>query len=524
MQKIGGKVTKFPERAWQTMGLWNIVTGFTGNMRGNVAMMFALLLVPVILAVGAAIDYSRASQQKVAFQTALDASALALGLMPVDATQAEIEIKAADVFDANFAGTGTWGTSIVAVKTGSSVDLSLAGNIDTMFMGLANIHTLDMHVNSEVLIGGGTIEVAMVLDNSGSMSGAKLSALKVAASGLVDTLYDGLPSNTTDLSFSLTPFAAFVDIGESHANDPWMDRFGQSSIHNENFNTPSNRFDLFNNITNVQWDGCVEARPYPHDVQDSTPSSSDPDTLFVPAFAPDQPDNGGPGSKYRSRYLSDQTSGSWQVRQQNVAKYTPGSWANTGYYGTSRNIGPSLYCRVANMIPLTTSQSTITDGISGMFALGTTNIVHGLVWGWRALSPSEPFTQGRAYTDNRNQKILILLTDGANYLGSSGGSPNNSRYSAYGYARAGRLGTVSASSSLLTDRMDDRTAEACQNIKNSGVTVYTITFDLNDSDTINLMRNCATSAQHYFNSPSASDLDDVFEEIALQLRSLRLVR
>ena len=524
MHISGSKIAKRFAKARQAMGSLDIVSGFARNKRGNIAMIFALLLIPIILAVGAAIDYSRAAQRKVAFQSALDATALALGLMPVDASQADIQTKAAEVFDANYAGTGTWGANIVASKTGSSVDLSLVGNIDTFFMGLVNIHTLDLNVSSAVLIGGGTIEVAMVLDNSGSMSGSKLAALKIAATGLVDTMYDGLPSNTTDLSFALTPFAAFVDIGEGHANEPWMDRFGQSSIHNENFDTPSNRFDLYDNIVNVQWDGCVEARPYPYDVQDTTPSSSDPDTLFVPAFAPDQPDNGGSSSKYRSRYLSDQTGGNWQTRQENVDKYSPGSWASTGYYGTSRNIGPSLYCRVANMIPLTTSQSTISNGISGMFALGTTNIVHGLVWGWRALSPGEPFTQGRSYTDNRNQKILILLTDGANYLGSSGGSPNRSRYSAYGYARAGRLGTSSASSSQLTDHMDDRTAEACQNIKDSGITVYTITFDLSDSDTVNLMRNCATSAQHYYNSPSASDLEDVFEEIALKLRMLRLVR
>ncbi len=499
-------------------------TRFAKSEHGNIAMLFGLMLVPLIFAVGSAVDYSRAAQQKVALQTALDASALALGLMPAGSPQGDMETMAAQVFNANFPGQGNWGSSIVVSNVNGVIDLTLVGDINTLFMGLANIHTMDINVASQVVVGGGTIEIAMVLDNSGSMGGSKISALKDAAEGLVNTLFTGMPPSTTDLSFSLAPFATFVDIGESNINASWMDTNALSSIHSENFSSPANRFDLYNNIANVHWEGCVEARPYPYDVQDDTPSVGIPDTLYVPSFAPDNRDDSrGDGGVYWNDYLPDMISGSNEDRQENIGKYYNGVNAQPDNLGTTYNIGPSFLCNQSELVPLTSNQANILDGIGNMVARGNTNIVQGLVWGWRTLSPSEPFTQGRAYTDNRNQKILILLSDGANWITPSRNF-NKSLYSAYGFIKDNRLGTVSASSSMITARMNDRTAEACTNIKNTGITIYTITFDLNDSNTIDMMRNCASSNSHYYNSPSVSDLDGVFEEIAEKLRQLRISR
>ncbi len=41
----------------------------------------------------------------------------------------------------------------------------------------------------------------------------------------------------------------------------------------------------------VTWGGCVEARPMPYDATDDAASTGTPSTLFVPMFAPDEPDN-----------------------------------------------------------------------------------------------------------------------------------------------------------------------------------------------------------------------------------------
>ncbi|MBZ0217606.1 MAG: hypothetical protein K8F25_13690, partial [Fimbriimonadaceae bacterium] len=338
-------------------------------------------------------------------------------------------------------------------------------------------------------------------------------------------LYDGLPPNSTDLSFSLVPFASFVDIGENHANETWMDIQAQSPIHHTNFSTPSNRFTLFDNFANVEWEGCVEARPYPYDVQDTPPDSANPETLFVPAFAPDEPGNAGLTTSYpySNSYLTDSGSGDDLTRQIHVGKYSSGAWAQPAYYGTQYNIGPSFLCNQSDLMPLSTSEYDIDTSLQNMFAKGGTNIVQGLVWGWRTLSPGLPFTQGRPYGDNRNQKILILLTDGKNtYNGVN--NQNKSLYSAYGYAIEGRLGTTSSSSSTLGNAMNARTAEACTNIKTKGILVYTITFDVNDNATLQLMAGCATSQDYYYNSPTTAMLGTVFDEIAAKLLKLRLIK
>ncbi|MBL4758550.1 MAG: VWA domain-containing protein [Rhizobiales bacterium] len=485
--------------------------------------MFAVVTATVIFTVGAAIDYSRASQTRAQFQLALDAAALAVGLMPNSTPQGDSESRAAQVFDANYQGAGNWGSQINLTRTNSSVSLAITGEIQTSFLGIAHIPSIGFSAESEVVQGGGSIEIAMVLDNSGSMSGSKITALKTASHQLVDTLFENMPAGSTDLSFSLTPFATFVDIGEDNINQNWMDTQGLSSIHSENFSQPANRFDLYNNISNVQWEGCVEARPYPYDVRDDAPVTSVPDTLYVPSFAPDNPDNEYYSWEFANDYLDDNISGSYTTRQENVSKYNATVSASAGDYGTTYNIGPSFLCNQSELVPLTVSQTTIETGIDNMVARGTTNIVQGLVWGWRTLSPGEPFTEGRPYSNNLNQKILILLSDGQNYI-TARNNMNRSLYSAYGYVKENRLGTTSNSTSTVTAHMNMRMAEACSNIKAVGITIFTITFELDDDDTIDLMRNCATTPIHYFNSSNTSELNDVFAEIAVRLKLLRISR
>ena len=77
------------------------------------------------------------------------------------------------------------------------------------------------------------------------------------------------------------------------------------------------------------------------------------------------------------------------------------------------------------MVPLTYDRSKVETGINAMTARGPTVIPEGLAWGWRVLSPTEPFTKVEAgptqaastispYNDARWQKIMVLMTDGEN--------------------------------------------------------------------------------------------------------------
>jgi Flp pilus assembly protein TadG len=59
--------------------MMKIFKRFRDNQRGNFATMFALSLVPLFGAVGAAIDYSRVSDVRSRLADALDAGVLAVG-------------------------------------------------------------------------------------------------------------------------------------------------------------------------------------------------------------------------------------------------------------------------------------------------------------------------------------------------------------------------------------------------------------------------------------------------------------
>ena len=70
-------------------------------------------------------------------------------------------------------------------------------------------------------------------------------------------------------------FNNYVGIGSAHQVASWMDSGGLSPTHYENFAEQRNRFQLFTQL-GVQWRGCVEVRPSPHDVSDSLPAAGVP--------------------------------------------------------------------------------------------------------------------------------------------------------------------------------------------------------------------------------------------------------
>jgi hypothetical protein len=59
-------------------------------------------------------------------------------------------------------------------------------------------------------------------------------------------------------------------------------------------------------------------------------------------------------------------------------------------------------------------------------------------------------------------------------------------------------------------------------MKQQGIIVYVIGFEVAQAAHRTLLRNCATSPQHCFESPNASTLQSVFRQIGNQLSSLRL--
>ncbi len=502
------KRNRLSETCWTTAGKGrNFLSRFASNTRGNVAMIFGVSLLPIMISVGVAVDLSRSLAVRERLSQAIDAAALAAGASPGMTTTAKttyVKNYLTANYDASQIGTlGSLSISEVA----SVVTVSATATMNTVFLGIIGYSNLTLNVSTQVTRNTSGLEFVMVLDNTGSMSGSKISDLKIAANKLVDVLY-GAPGSTSPLKIGLVPFSAAVNIGTAARAEGWMDENGDATLaaSKMDYNPGQTVWDLYDAIPNWAWNGCVEARQQPYDTTDDAPVSGD--TLFQPYFAPDERSASG----YANDYLVDGITGTTQVRQKYVGKYN-------GTSVSSGSRGPLRGCTVDPVTRLTNDRTTITNAINAMGASGYTHIPVGLVWGWRLISPDAPFTEGVDYTDTDWKKALVILTDGENTIDTES-NDNKSNYSAYGHLVDGRLGTTNAST--FRSQLNTNTSVLCDRIKTEGIRVYSITFNVSSSTVTSLMRGCASEPGLYFNSPSGAELTAAFEAIAQDLNNLRV--
>jgi Flp pilus assembly protein TadG len=305
---------------------------FRRSERGNVATMFALALVPVFGVIGAAIDYARVSEVRAQLADALDAGVLAVGSQSNMTDEKAYEIIN-DWITAHLGDkyTGMWKLDSATVGDDGSIVATASGTVDTTMARVLGIYEMPISVTSEAIRSLGKVEVALVLDNTGSMRGTKLTKLKDAAAALVESLAEST-TEPEDLRIALVPFSQTVNVGSQYQNAKWIDNNAVSPVHDDIFDKNFNRFAAFNKMKR-NWAGCIESRPYPYDVEEGVPTASIPETLYVPYFAPDEPDD---TYKYKSKgkwyekdaynnnYLDDYKGDddkTWKEKQGNTLKY-----------------------------------------------------------------------------------------------------------------------------------------------------------------------------------------------------------
>src|SRR5688572_7844569 len=79
-----------------------LLARFLRNQKGGVAPILALMIIPLMGLVGAAVDYSRASSARTAMQAALDSTALMLSKDAQTLSAAQLDSKASLYFNALF--------------------------------------------------------------------------------------------------------------------------------------------------------------------------------------------------------------------------------------------------------------------------------------------------------------------------------------------------------------------------------------------------------------------------------------
>jgi Flp pilus assembly protein TadG len=358
---------------FNTSFLSDLLARFRRSRDGNIAITFAIALIPLIGFVGAAVDYTRATSARSAMQVALDSAALmvskdnATGSM----SAAQVTAKARTYFAALFTNKDAANIAVSGVysndpKVGSQIVLTGTGTVDTAFMKVLGTPTLSLNLTSTATWGMTRLRVAMALDNTGSMSSdGKMSALKTATNNLIDQL-SASAQNNGDVYISIVPFANVVNFGTGYKNSGYVDysNWSTSGSVTEDW-TCSSKYNSRNktmlcgtdNNKINSWNGCVMDRNQSYDVQVTPPTSTLTD------FPADQ----------------------------------------------------SSYCPTV-MVPLSYSWSTLKASVAAMTPSGGTNQPIGLVWAWQTLQQSTPFNAPAEDTDYTYKKAIILLSDGLNTM------------------------------------------------------------------------------------------------------------
>lgn len=191
---------------------------------GNITIMTALLAPVIFAAAGIAVDYARITSMRSKMAQALDAAVLYAGRdltngAPVDDT---FRARFDQFFYANIQGTGGDPSAytirdFVADPDTGEVSARADRKVQASLLQAIGYKDTDVSVTSSSIFEQTDVEVAVMLDTTGSMSGAKLNDLKSAAEDLVDTL---LPANreSRGMRISLVPYAGSVNLGNSIGN------------------------------------------------------------------------------------------------------------------------------------------------------------------------------------------------------------------------------------------------------------------------------------------------------------------
>jgi len=241
-------------------------TALCDDRSGNVAIIFGIAAIPVFGAVGAAVDYSRANAARTSMQVALDAAALMVAKEASNLTAGQVQNKAKKYFNAEFNRPDVKNLTLTfTMESNGAGDFTVvaeaAGAIDTSLIQIIGKKTIDLRTTAQVRWGFKALELALALDNTGSMAQKnKMVELKSA----VKLLFSILKTNSKvpgDTKIAVIPFNTVVNVGTEYVDAMWMS------------------FDA--TVTKGTWNGCVADRDQPNDVKDATPNGAA--TLFPAA-------------------------------------------------------------------------------------------------------------------------------------------------------------------------------------------------------------------------------------------------
>ena len=449
------------------------------EQKGQFAVVMALLMTIVLMSVGVAVDSAGATRYKSQIQAVTDAAALAA------AASGEKDLAVLKKIAKNSAAQN------VTLDRPLSLNLSLSADrvlveatykYETSVMGILGMKFLSVTTESEApMASESPLNIALVLDRTGSMSGQNMADLKEATESLIDIFEAQEPGN---VRASVVPFAQYVNVGLHNRTKPWMDVADDTS---ETKEYCYNRRDL------EQPELCTEHTGTGYN--DGVPYTYTYKTCPAEAY----------GEYYEYCYMATY-SDTWR----GCAGSRDDPYNKNPDYDLYPIPGVMDYSCGEEVLELTTDMVDVENRIQSLTASGQTYIPTGLLWGWRTLDSSDPFDDMTNDEPDR-RRVLVLMTDGQNTVYKS----NEKHYS------------ISPTSSTYETKIGETNAlmmEICSGIKADDIEIYSIAynFDLADAGAKDLVRDCATSPSHFFDANNVSELTAAFERIGNSMEEVRL--
>ncbi|MEO0398844.1 MAG: VWA domain-containing protein [Pseudomonadota bacterium] len=461
-----------------------MIKSFLKSRQGNIAMMFGAFCIPMVAAAGLGIDFAQSSFARTQITEAADAAVLSAARAKLNdktLSDAALSTIARKTFDANASNIAGSAIDTFDLKPdGDGFSVTVTGGYDTMFMGVVGYDEIPFDVFAQVQSAPPrALEAVLVLDNTGSMSGAKLTTLKDASQKLIDEVM----TDDSNVKIGVVPFSNYVNVGLSRRHETWIDVPADKSGTNYNcWNTYPDR-----TKTNCET------------VSKTCSSTNDGVKKTWPCTKQEcDVNNGDPVKKCANQTWTQKWKGC-------VGSRNAPNDVKDEYYAASPVPGLLNVSCAQELLPLTSVKSSIEKKLTSMKASGETYIPAGLSWGLRLISSQEPFAEGATYEAIKSDggtKALILMTDGENTKSSK-------------YPKHDGSNTSSANA---------KTEDLCKEVKGKGIELYTIAFEVTDKTTRNLLGNCATSPDYYFNAENPDKLVKAFEEIATSLKELALTK
>lgn len=527
---------------------------FRRDEDGAIIVFALILFVLMIMVGGMAVDIMRYEATRVTLQQTLDRSTLAAAAMDQQLDPASV---VTDYMDK--AGLADQLDRVTVTNNATYRSVVAKGKIDIrpFFMQFMGIHNLPARAVSGAEQGVDNLEISLVLDVSGSMSGQKIIDLRAAAAEFATNMLQNDPFDR--VSIAIVPYNAQVNLGA-----PLLAKFKVTHQ---------------NGVANVD---CVEL----------------PDAAYaMPAV---------PRDLALPKYAYADATGSTNYVDAAVSPIHAGS--------ALPNLTGSSYCRAnqENVVRLPSNDlPTIISQINALTAGGNTSITLGMKWGLTMLDPSmnsafaEFAAVGQmdaalsdrpyAYRSETTQKVVILMTDGEHVAHTrvtdgykTGPSPiwkaPNGRYSVYKPTIAGpnkyyvphldsfQAGPFAGGGAAVQqnwetvwsqlrvsyvawqfnaramsndwngqvtafydwynamvgtwksrDEMDAMLQTTCGQARDSGVVVYGIAFQAPQGGRTQIS-NCATTPANYYDATDGDRLRAAFRQIATNLTQLRLTQ